>query len=286
MGQGLSIIIPAYNEEDGITPVVAELHDVMKGIPYEIIVVDDGSTDKTLEVLKRAEGIRWVAHPMNRGYGASLKSGIRIAKYDLIAIADADGTYPVKELPGMLECMDRYDMVIGCRSGDHFWGPISKQILRKGYRWWAEWIAGTEIPDVNSGFRIFRKVLAERFGFFLSDRFSFTTGLTLAALTNNYAVKYISVAYYKRIGMSKVFSVMHKVGIAQILVHAALLFAPMKLILPLLTLFGGGSIVLFLACLLFPSPYLFVTAVASLSLTMVTGLTGLVLIAVSKLAKK
>lgn len=286
MTDGLTIVIPAYNEEGGIPAVVEQLHTVMRGLPYEIIVVDDGSTDATLDVLKRTEGIRWIAHPINRGYGASIKSGIRTARYDLIAIADADGTYPLDRLPGMLEHMERHDMVLGCRSGALYWGSRSRTILRRIYLWLAERLTGTEIPDVNSGFRIFRRELAQRFDFFLSNRFSFTTGLTLAALTNGYAVKYVEVDYYERIGSSKVFSLLQKVGIAQILLHAALLFAPMKLILPLLGAFGLGAAALLLGSAVWSSAYLFVVGVACASLTVVTGLTGLILSSLSKVAKK
>lgn len=286
MAEGLTIIIPAYNEEEGIPAVVDQIHEAMQGGPYEIIVVDDGSTDGTLEILKRVEGIRWAGHSINRGYGASIKTGIRLATYDLIAITDADGSYPVKELPSMLEYTGSHDMVIGCRSGNLYWGSFSRRILRKVYLRLAEWLAGTSTPDVNSGFRIFRKALAQRFDFFLSNRFSFTTGLTLAALTNGYQVKYVEVGYSKRIGSSKVFSILHKVGIAQVLLHAALLFAPMKLILPLAVLFGGGSVALMVAFGLRPSPYLFSAALSGASLSIAVLLAGLVLSAISKLAKK
>ena len=86
---------------------------------YEIIVVDDGSTDGTVEVARSQEGVRLIQHHTNRGYGAAIKTGIRLARYDCVAIIDADGTYPPEALPGLLEVTDEYDMVVGARpSGD------------------------------------------------------------------------------------------------------------------------------------------------------------------------
>ena len=97
---GLTIIIPAYNEERGIGPVVEKVRDAMDAADcqYEILVVDDGSADRTAEVA-RATGVRVVSHRQNRGYGEALKTGIRHAGFERIAIIDADGSYPAEQIP-------------------------------------------------------------------------------------------------------------------------------------------------------------------------------------------
>ncbi|RME78858.1 MAG: glycosyltransferase family 2 protein, partial [Chloroflexi bacterium] len=116
----LSVIIPAYNEENGVAGQVENIRRVLAGqnIPHEIIVVDDGSSDGTATAARQT-GARVLHHPRNRGYGAALKTGIRAARHELVAIIDADGTYPADALPAMLEKMDEYDMVVGARTAEN-----------------------------------------------------------------------------------------------------------------------------------------------------------------------
>jgi glycosyltransferase involved in cell wall biosynthesis len=116
----VSVIIPAYNEECGLGHVLTQLSAVMKPqeIDCEIIVVDDGSTDGTAGVVQQQEGVRLLHHYSNRGYGAALKTGIRQASHDWIAMIDADGTCPPSAIPLLLAQSDRYDMAVGARTTD------------------------------------------------------------------------------------------------------------------------------------------------------------------------
>jgi polyisoprenyl-phosphate glycosyltransferase len=223
----ISVIIPAYNEEKGIASVLERL----KSIGAEVIVVDDGSTDSTGEVAK-SHGAIVVRHPANGGYGQSLKSGIRKASNDLIAIADADGTYPVEELPKMVLMMEEgYDMVVGARQGVHYRGTFLKMPARIIFKFLVEFSTGRHIPDINSGLRMFRKSNVVPLFPLLCDTFSFTTSLTLAFCFMHKFIAYIPISYDKRVGKSKVRMVRDSLRTLQFIVQSIAHFNPLKLFL-------------------------------------------------------
>lgn len=201
----VSIIIPAYNEEDSVGKEIQKINEVMNkaGIIYEVIVVDDSSKDKTAK-RAQAAGARVFHHLTNRGYGASLKTGIYEAQYENIVITDADGTYPSGRIPEMLKLLENADMVVGERSGKHVKIPL----LRKPAKWFlrklAQFVTRKKIPDLNSGLRAFRKRFVNLYSTLLSDRFSFTTTLTVASLSDDYKITYLPIDYYARAGKSKI----------------------------------------------------------------------------------
>jgi len=176
----LSIVIPAHNEEKAIGAVLDELIEVLEGQKYEIIVVDDGSTDKTPKIVQQKDSIKLIQHHYNKGYGAAIKTGIKNATNEVILIIDGDGSYPVKAIPELLKEADKYDMVVGARTGKE----VKIQLYRRPAKWFlsklANYLAETKIPDLNSGMRIFRRKEVERFLNILPNKFSFTTTLTLA----------------------------------------------------------------------------------------------------------
>ncbi|HTV01334.1 MAG TPA: glycosyltransferase family 2 protein, partial [Luteitalea sp.] len=114
MPEAVSIIVPVFNEEGAIVSTIAAIDETMRAIgrEYEVLVVDDGSTDGTAQALT-ATTARVVRHRANRGYGAALKSGLRATSYPLVAILDADGTYPIARLPDLLARVADADMVVG-----------------------------------------------------------------------------------------------------------------------------------------------------------------------------
>ncbi|MBI5395384.1 MAG: glycosyltransferase family 2 protein [Verrucomicrobia bacterium] len=230
----LSVIIPALNEEASIATTVAAVRTALegRGIAHEIIVVDDGSRDRTGQVAELA-GVRVIHHPQPGGYGRSLKDGIHAARYDVIAITDADGTYPNDCLPDLYEPVARggFDMVVGARTGALFHGGIFKMPARWAFIWLSRYASGTDIPDVNSGLRVFRKALVERFQHTISDGFSFTTTITLAALLNGCFVKYVPISYGRRTGKSHVRYRRDMLRALQILVENILYYNPLKLFL-------------------------------------------------------
>jgi glycosyltransferase involved in cell wall biosynthesis len=238
----VSVVLPAYNEEVAVGPQVEAIHRVLSadGVINEIIVVDDGSKDKTAERALRA-GARVVRHPENRGYGAALKTGINNAKHEIIVIIDADGTYPADQIPSLVAHLENADMVIGARTGDH----VSIPWLRRPAKWLLGWlatrVAGRPIPDLNSGLRAFRSDCVRQYFSILSNRFSFTTTVTLALLADDYRVIYHPINYYQRVGKSKIVP-RHFLDFAILVLRMAMLFQPLRVFLPLaLWCFGLGT---------------------------------------------
>ncbi len=241
--RGLSVVIPAYNEEKGIQGVVDRLLEPLQKskLPYEIIVVDDGSEDRTMEAL-RGKPVKVLQHEFNRGYGAALKTGIRASQYRHVAILDADGTYEEQDLPKLIEHMETHDMVVGARTGKDAKIPLirrpAKWILNK----LANYLTETRIPDLNSGFRVFDKVVAKKFFNILPSSFSFTSTLTMAMLTNGYSVKYVRSGYKTRKGKSKIRPIHDTVNFFSLIVRTALYFDPLKVFMPLSLAMVGLSL--------------------------------------------
>lgn len=242
--EGVSIVIPAFNEEEAIGEVVGELSEICssEGVDFEIIVVDDGSTDQTSEALQ-TKPVRVLKHPENRGYGASIKTGVLSARYPWILIMDADGTYPVREIPKLLRNVEDYDMVVGARMGN----DVSIPLVRLPAKWLlnklANYMAQTKIPDINSGFRIFRKSSFLRFLTIYPAGFSLTTTITLALLCNHHPVKYVPIDYYKRKGQSKIRPFRDTYNFFLLVIRTIMYFDPLRVFLPLsffMLLFGLG----------------------------------------------
>ena len=240
---GITVVVPAYNEENGIARQVAALEEALRpcGWEYEIVVVDDGSTDSTAD---RAEtlGVQVLRLGANRGYGAALKAGIAAAKFDWVVIIDADGTYPSAEIPRMLERLPWSDMVVGARIGWSVADPPVRRPAKWLLRKFASYLAGSEIPDLNSGMRVIRKSLVEQFSHLLPSGFSFTTTITLALISGGYSVSYVPIDYYKRIGRSKI-RPLHAVRFAAMILRTMMLFQPMRIIGPVATLVLAAGLV-------------------------------------------
>jgi glycosyltransferase involved in cell wall biosynthesis len=242
---GVTIVIPAHNEEAGLAAVLRDLAPLAGrlGVPIELVVVDDGSTDRTAEVA-RAGGADVLRHPVNLGYGAALKRGVRAARHEWVAILDADGTYPIEDLERLLREAEAYDMLVGARQGDVYRGGVGKGALRVIFRWLCAYVTGVRVPDPNSGCRVFRTALARRYLDTLSKGYSFTTSITMVFLLEGYAVGFLPIRYLPRIGQSKVRLWRDSVRSAQILLEIILLYNPLKAFL----VFGLIPLGIGLAC--------------------------------------
>jgi glycosyltransferase involved in cell wall biosynthesis len=230
----ISVVIPALNEAGAVGASVADISSVLVAanlVPFEIIVVDDGSTDQTGKVAAEA-GARVVRHPHNVGYGRSLKKGIEAATYDLIAISDADGTYPASAIPELVRLYQQgFDMVVGQRHGPHYRQSALKVPLRAILRFLVEWTAGRRIPDINSGLRVFSRAAVMTYFPHLCDTFSFTTSMTLAYMMTNRFVTYSRIDYFERDGRSKVRLFRDSLRTLQYVVEAILYYNPLKIFL-------------------------------------------------------
>jgi glycosyltransferase involved in cell wall biosynthesis len=230
----ISVVIPAFNEGDHIAETVAQLNKVLReaGIENaEVVVVDDGSHDETAERAEAA-GARLVQHPHNAGYGRSLKDGIATAGNDTIVIADADGTYPLDSIPRLLEEYAKgFDMVVGARTGNTYQGPWGKRLLRVLLKFLVEFTAGRNVPDVNSGLRVFSRATVQTYFPHLSEGFSFTTSMTLAYMLTGKFVTYLDVPYYERVGQTKVRLFRDSLRTLQFIVEAIVYFNPIKIFL-------------------------------------------------------
>lgn len=230
---GVAVVIPAFNEEKAIGGVLDGLRDALarSGRPFEIIVVDDGSSDRTAEVA-RGRGVTVVAHGVNRGYGASLKSGIRASRAPYVMIIDADGTYPSDAVLKLLAAAEQHDMVVGARTGSRVHIPL----IRRPAKWLltrlAIYLSETNIPDLNSGLRVFRRDHALRYFPILPSGFSFTTSITLAMLCNDGRVAYIPIDYEKRTGSSKIRPIHDTLNFFMLILRTILYFNPLKVFIP------------------------------------------------------
>ncbi len=240
-----SIVIPVFNEEKGINATLDRLQENLSGshCEYEIIAVNDGSTDGTAAILSQRQDIKVIQHSINRGYGAALKTGIRHSQYPLIVITDADGTYPNEQIPRLVALTSDADMVVGARIGEN----VKYSFVRKIPKWFlarfAEWISSSRIPDINSGLRVFQKSIVERFLKILPDGFSFTTTITLAMLTNGYVVHFAPIDYFPRHGKSKIKPVRDTLRFVQLILRTGMYFAPLRVFMPIAGVFFLGFLV-------------------------------------------
>ncbi|MBC7789971.1 MAG: glycosyltransferase family 2 protein [Anaerolineae bacterium] len=234
LDEAVSVVIPAFNEAAHVAEQIVAVRRVMEesGWEFEIIVVDDGSADGTAERAVDVGGVRVLRHRKNRGYGAALKQGIRAARYDWILITDADGTYPVESIPKLLALSSRNSMVVGARTGETVEIPLIRRPAKAFLRWLASYLAGQSLPDINSGLRLMRKDLIERYVHILPSGFSFTTTITLASVTNDHPVEYVPIDYLARLGESKI-RPRHAYDFTILILRTIVFFNPLKVFIPL-----------------------------------------------------
>lgn len=239
---GVSIVLPAHNEERAIGAVLEELVEVLGSHPelpaWEIVVVDDASTDRTAAVAQSFAdecwqgAVRVLRMPERRGAGAARKQGIRAARGEVIVMLDADGSYPAAAIPELLRYFPAYDQVNGARTseqGTHRW-------LRRPAKWFirrlACYLTSTNIPDLNTGLKAFRRDAMLPWLWVVPDGFSCVTTMTLAFLTNGYAVKYVPVEYRPRIGRSKFHPFHDTLAYLATVIRIVLYFRPLRVFLP------------------------------------------------------
>jgi polyisoprenyl-phosphate glycosyltransferase len=237
----VSVVLPVYNERGHLRQEIDRIRAALTASPYsfELIVVDDGSDDGSEVDLAAIDGIRLLRHPRNRGSGAARRTGTTAARGRVVVWTDVDMTYPNDEIPQLVKELDGFDHVVGARRTEE--GTV--RFLRVPAKWFirklASYLTETDIKDLNSGLRAFRRDVAMQYVHHLPKGFSCVTTLTMSFLSNGYSVKYVPIDYFPRAGKSK-FHWWHdtKRYLLQV-VRMTLSYNPLKVFLPI-----GGALLL------------------------------------------
>jgi glycosyltransferase involved in cell wall biosynthesis len=230
----ISVVMPAYNEAEVINQILDRLCQIDE--LDEIIVVDDGSSDNTAEVVRNYANpkVKLNQHPYNIGNGAAVKTGIRAATGDIIILMDADGQHPPEEIRNMLPSIEQYAMVVGARSKSH--GTVSawnRDIANKIFNQYASYLIGYTVPDLTSGFRIIHANIVRKFLYLLPNGYSYPTTITVSLFRAGYPVKYHPFASPQRTGVSKIRPLYDGLRFLLILTRLAVFFVPLKVFIPL-----------------------------------------------------
>ena len=235
----ISVIIPAYNEEDVIGEVVARVRQVYPDI--EVIVVDDGSQDETADRAREA-GSRVISHPYNIGNGAAVKTGIRNARGETLVLLDGDGQHAPEDIPRLIEKLGPYDMVVGARTKGSD-TDLHRDTANKIYNSFATYVCGRKIEDLTSGFRTIKADIARSFVYLLPNTFSYPTTITLAIVRAGYSLTYVPIRSSRRVGSSKIKLLRDGSRFLLIILKIATFFSPLKVFIPaslLMLLLGFG----------------------------------------------
>lgn len=231
----VSVCLPAYNEGETIGQEIDVIREAMKKTKYsyEILIIDDGSTDNTAEIAE-SKGARVIRHGNNRGGGAARNTGILEARGSIIVASDADGTYPHQDIPKMLSYFPDADMVIGARIGLVVEEPWFRSFPKFLIRTMANRLSGIHIPDLNTGFRAFKKDTARLYFSLFPKSHSWASTITLAFLCNGHPTVFMPINYFKRKGGRSTFSpTADTYNYIVLVVRAIMYFNPLRVLLPL-----------------------------------------------------
>jgi glycosyltransferase involved in cell wall biosynthesis len=236
----ISVVIPMYNEQEAIADEIRSVREAMDGSghEYEIIVVDDGSSDGSAEIVRGFESVTLLQHPRNRGTGAARTTGLKAARGEIVVMTDADGTYPNHEMPKLIEMVQSgYNMVIGARQREA--GTL--RWLRTPTKWFirtlASYLTATRIPDLNSGLRAFEREIAMQYLPLLPQTHSWVSTITIAMLSDGYEVGWHPTDYYPRRGHSSFHPLADTYNYLSLVVRSVMYFNPLKVFLPVSLIF-------------------------------------------------
>jgi glycosyltransferase involved in cell wall biosynthesis len=238
----VSVIIPVFNEEVGIKRLLDKMIDLRFHELYEILVINDGSSDHSLEVLKKYP-VKVYSHSVNKGYGAALKTGIRKANGEKIVILDSDGQHDPAQIPRIADLLDDNELVIGTRDKDSF-QVRTRQVGKRMIRWVGEYLVEQKLPDYNSGYRGFQKDLIKSMLHIMPNGFSFSTTSTLAFLKEGYAIGTIPIKVEERVGRtSNVKFFKDGAKTIMLILRIIMLFNPLKIFFPASIIITAAGIV-------------------------------------------
>jgi glycosyltransferase involved in cell wall biosynthesis len=231
----VSVVLPVFNERGHLLAEIDRIRDALEGssYSYEIIVVDDGSTDGSGDRLRSLDGIRLISFPRNRGSGSARKAGSFAARGRVVVWTDADMTYPNDRIPELVKELEGHDQVVGARTSEQGTAKALRVPAKWAIRMLAQYLAGVKIPDLNSGLRAFRRSVAVQYLHLLPAGFSCVTTITMSFLANGYSVKYVPIEYRPRAGESKFHWWKDTRRYLLQVVRLVLSYNPLKVFLPL-----------------------------------------------------
>ena len=229
----LTILLPAYNEEQSIGRTIREIKEFYPD--FEILVVDDGSIDRTKEEAVKA-GANVMKHPHNIGNGAAIKTGLRYASGEWVLMMDADGQHKPSDIANLLAHKDEYEMVVGARTkgSKTSW---HRDLANFIYNWLASYITKFKVEDLTSGFRLVKNDRISKFIYLLPNTFSYPSTITMAYLRSGLSIKYIPIQTLARKGKSKIKLFQDGIRFFLIITRIATLFSPLRVFLPVSFMF-------------------------------------------------
>jgi glycosyltransferase involved in cell wall biosynthesis len=231
----VTVVLPCYNERDHVELEIKRIRSALEaaGMSYELLCVDDGSTDGTREVLQGIDDIRTILLPRNQGSGTARRIGTQQAHGRVVVWTDADMTYPNELIPELVaQVDDTYDQVVGARRTEAGTYKLARVPAKWAIRKLASFLTSTDIPDLNSGLRAFRRSVAQPYLRLLPAGFSCVTTITLAFLSNGHQVKYVPIDYFKRAGRSKFHPFRDAYSYFLQVLRMVMYFNPLRVLMP------------------------------------------------------
>ncbi|MBN2857041.1 MAG: glycosyltransferase family 2 protein [Candidatus Delongbacteria bacterium] len=239
----VSLVLPAYNEEKAIAASLDRIISFMRDHfeDFEVIVVNDASTDNTAGEVSKFSEVTLVSHPYNKGNGSAVRTGIRNAKKEFVVMMDADGQHEIADIKKIAELLGVYDCVVGARTASSE-GSFHRNIANVFYNWLASYVTNVRIEDLTSGYRGFKTSVIKKFLYMFPNGFSYPTTSTLAIIKAGYNLKYCPIHTKKRIGKSKIRIFRDGFRFLLIIIKITMLFSPLKVFLPVSLIFVLGGL--------------------------------------------
>jgi polyisoprenyl-phosphate glycosyltransferase len=231
----VTVVLPCYNERDHVELEIKRIRAALEaaGLSFEVLCIDDGSTDGTREVLEGIDGIRTILLPRNQGSGTARRIGTQAATGRVVVWTDADMTYPNDRIPELVGQLDEtWDQVVGARRTEAGTYKLARVPAKWAIRKLASFLTSTDIPDLNSGLRAFKRGVAEPYLHLLPPGFSCVTTITLAFLSNGHQVKYVPIDYFKRAGRSKFHPLRDAYNYIIQVLRMVMYFNPLRVLMP------------------------------------------------------
>lgn len=231
----VSVVLPIYNEAGHLGDEIGRIRDALAASPYtfEIVVVNDGSTDGSGDQLRDIDGIRLIQFAKNQGAGSARKVGTSSARGRVVVWTDVDMTYPNDDIPRLVKELDGHDQVVGARRSEQGGAKLLRVPAKWSIRRLAAYLLDQPIPDLNSGFRAFRRDVALQFLHLLPRGFSCVSTITMSFLANGYSVKYLDIDYRPRAGQSKFHPWTDTKAYATQVIRMVLSYNPLRVFLPI-----------------------------------------------------